>query len=224
MTNPTTAVVPYYFQETEVRTIIDEQGNALFVAKDVALILGYANTNDAINRHCRGVVKHYPIVDALGRLQEARVILLPDVCRLIVGSQLPNAVEFERWVFDEVLPAILQTGSYAVPGHLADLDKVVAIQEECLALYRKYAAVLEEQVATLKEGKKKRSHRPMTEEEKEQIVSMVASGMSQRAVASEMRRSSATVSYLVSERLRSANANGAQMELFPTGALGGREA
>lgn len=221
MTSPTTAVVPYYFQETEVRTIIDEQGNALFVAKDVALILGYANTNDAINRHCRGVAKHYPIVDALGRPQEARVILLPDVCRLIVGSQLPSAVEFERWVFEEVLPAILQAGSYAVPGYSAEQDKIVALQDECLDLYRKNAALLEEKIVALTAVKQKRVHRPMTDDEKEQIIAMVASGMSQNEVARQMRRSSATVSFLVSERLRVTGSNGGQMELFPAGLVDG---
>lgn len=214
------AVVPYYFQESEIRTIIDEQGNALFVAKDVAIILGYANTNDAINRHCKGVVKHYPLLTP-GGLQDVRVILLPDLCRLIVGSQLPSAVEFERWVFDEVLPAILQTGSYAVPGQAVDQDKIVSLQAECIDLYRKNAALLEEKIATLSAVKQKRVHRPMTEEERERIIAMVASGMSQKAVAMEMRRSSATVSYLVSERLRAAGTSGVQMELFPAGVLDG---
>ena len=32
--------------------------------------------------------------------------------RLIVSSKLPSAERFERWVFDEVLPSIRQTGSY----------------------------------------------------------------------------------------------------------------
>lgn len=34
--------------------------------------------------------------------------------RLIVGSKLPAAEHFERWVFEEVLPAIRQTGGYSV--------------------------------------------------------------------------------------------------------------
>jgi prophage antirepressor-like protein len=39
-------------------------GKPHFVAKDVAERLGYANTNEAIQRHCRGVVKRYPIIPA----------------------------------------------------------------------------------------------------------------------------------------------------------------
>ncbi|WP_223291945.1 BRO-N domain-containing protein [Defluviicoccus vanus] len=74
--------------------------------------LGYANATDAMNRHCRGVAKRYPIVDALGRMQEARILAEADVLRLIVHSNLPAAEQFERWVFEEVLPTIRKTGGY----------------------------------------------------------------------------------------------------------------
>lgn len=36
--------------------------------------------------------------------------------RLIVRSTLPDAIKFEAWVFEEVLPAIRKTGSYTAPG------------------------------------------------------------------------------------------------------------
>lgn len=42
------------------------------------------------------------------------VALLPegDIYRLIIKSQLPSADKFERWIFDEVIPQIRQTGGY----------------------------------------------------------------------------------------------------------------
>ena len=88
-----------------IRTVLDESGKALFCGKDIAEALGYSNTKDALIRHCRGVVKH-DLTDALGRQQEATFIPEGDVYRLIVRSNLPSAEKFERWVFDEVLPAI----------------------------------------------------------------------------------------------------------------------
>lgn len=122
----------------------------------------------------------------------------------------------------------------AVADLMVDMGKIrhtITLQDENIQLHRKYEAVLEEQIATLKEGKRKRVNRPLTEEEKELIVSMVAEGMSQGEVAKKMRRSTATVSYLVSERLRAAGVEpkGAgkderQMELFPVGVLDGSEA
>ena len=92
-------------------------GEPYFVGKDVAERLGYVNATDAINKHCRGVAKRYPIVDALGRTQEARILAEPDVLRLIIASKLPAAERFERWTFEEVLPAIRRDGGYmAVAG------------------------------------------------------------------------------------------------------------
>lgn len=98
-------------QSNNVRIVLDENGAPMFVAKDVAIALGYSNTKDALSRHCRGVVKHYPL-QTKGGLQNVRVIYEPDVYALIFGSKLPSAVKFQDWVFNEVLPTIRKTGSY----------------------------------------------------------------------------------------------------------------
>ncbi|HDX6995587.1 TPA: hypothetical protein RQA56_004001, partial [Clostridioides difficile] len=86
-----------------------------FVGKDVAKSLGYKNTNDAILRHCKGVVKHEGF-----KINGIKIALITegDVYRLIVGSNLPNAEKFESWVFDEVLPTIRQTGQYQAQQHV----------------------------------------------------------------------------------------------------------
>ena len=39
----------------EVRTATSESGEPLFAAVDVARALGYANTRDAISKHCKRV-------------------------------------------------------------------------------------------------------------------------------------------------------------------------
>lgn len=113
-------------QSEDVRIVLDENNTPMFVAKDVAIALGYANTKDAISRHCRGVVKHYPIKDSLNRTQNVRVIYEPDVYALIFGSKLPSAVKFQDWVFNDVLPSIRKTGQYTAPtnptNQLTDKD------------------------------------------------------------------------------------------------------
>ena len=106
-------LVKFEFQGKGIRTVVID-GNPYWVAKDIAEVLGYKDTVNAVKQHCRGVVKRHPIVDALGRTQEARVIGEPDLYRLIAHSKLPAAVEFERWIFEEVLPQIRKTGKYEV--------------------------------------------------------------------------------------------------------------
>lgn len=105
-------IQPYDFQGNTIRTTVDDNGNPLFCAKDVATALGYANTNDAVQAHCRGVAIHYPISDNLGRTQNARFIREGDMYRLIASSKLPAAQQFESWVFDEVIPSIRKHGGY----------------------------------------------------------------------------------------------------------------
>lgn len=88
-----------------IRTVLDESGKALFCGKDIAVALGYTNPREAVREKTHGGVKR-SLTDALGRQQEATFIPEGDVYRLIISSKLPSAEKFERWVFDEVLPAI----------------------------------------------------------------------------------------------------------------------
>jgi prophage antirepressor-like protein len=119
-------LVPFEFETNNVRIIMDENNQPMFVAKDVATVLGYANVKEAIKRHCRtGSRKLYPIIDSLGRTQNVRVIYEPDVYRLIIGSRLPSAQRFERWVFEEVLPSIRKTGQYQIQPQTPTLNDPV---------------------------------------------------------------------------------------------------
>ena len=109
------SITPFNFQGKEVRVIADDPEKPLWVARDVATALGYKDATNAIKQHCRGVAIHHPIKDRLGRTQNVRVIAEPDLYRLIVGSDLDTAQEFERMVFEEVLPSIRKHGAYMTP-------------------------------------------------------------------------------------------------------------
>jgi prophage antirepressor-like protein len=104
------------FTNDEFGTIrtVEEDGNVLFCGSDVARALGYKRPNDALKQHCRSgaTAFHRPIVDQLGREQQARFITEGDLYRLIASSKLPSAQQFESWVFDEVLPSIRKQGGY----------------------------------------------------------------------------------------------------------------
>lgn len=104
----------------------EEDGQVLFCGKDVAASLGYKDTTNAMKRHCRGVAKRHPIQDSLGRTQEAVFITEPDLYRLITHSKLPTAEKFERWVFEEVLPAIRRTGGYMVAKQDETPEQIMA--------------------------------------------------------------------------------------------------
>lgn len=96
----------------QVRTIV-VNAQVLFAATDVAKCLGYANPKDAVIRHCKsdGVV-FCDLIDTMGRNQKAKFITKGNVIRLVASSELPQAKKVESWIFDEVIPSVLETGGY----------------------------------------------------------------------------------------------------------------
>lgn len=97
--------------ELEVRAV-EINGEGWLVGKDVAEVLGYSNTSDALKKHVdiedKGVAK----CDTLGGSQEMIVINESGLYSLVLRSKLPGAKKFRRWVTSEVLPQIRKTGGY----------------------------------------------------------------------------------------------------------------
>lgn len=107
--------------------VVRVDNKEMFCATDIAKALGYSKPNDAVNQHCKkdGTVK-YSITDSLGRQQMANFINEGNVYRLIVRSKLPSAEKFEKWVFEEVLPQIRQTGGYISVSEQDDEETLLA--------------------------------------------------------------------------------------------------
>lgn len=144
----------FQFDGQPVRTVTDENKETFWVAKDVCDRLGYANATDAVKRHCRGVARHYPIIDNLGRTQEARIISESDLLRLICASRLPEAQRFERWVFEVVLPTIRKTGGYiaAKPEDPPEviMAKALKVADATISDYKLRLENAHKQIAELK--------------------------------------------------------------------------
>ena len=84
-------------------------GKPYFPARQCAEALGYRDPYVGIRQHCKGVVKMTS--PSAGGKQKKSFIPEGDLYRLIVGSTLPSAERFERWVFDEVRPSIRKHGT-----------------------------------------------------------------------------------------------------------------
>ena len=128
-----------------VRTV-EEDGKMLFCGSDVAKALGYARPNDAVNDHCRidATSKRRTIIDRLGRKQEALFIPEGDVYRLIAHSKLPAADQFERWIFDDVIPTIRKTGGYVNNDELFIETYFSQVEESTKAMLRATLATVRE--------------------------------------------------------------------------------
>lgn len=119
----------YNFDGNEVRTMLLEN-EPWFVGKDVAEVLGYKDTVNALKSHVddddKGMAKcHTP-----GGMQEMTIINESGVYSLVFASKLPSAKKFKHWVTSEVLPSIRKTGGYEVPTDpMAALKLMFEVQE-----------------------------------------------------------------------------------------------
>ena len=126
----------FRFENQEVRTLtIDDE--PYFVAKDVATILGYKKSRNAIASHVDDYDKrHAPIKGPLGGTQKVTIINESGLYSLILSSKLPNAKKFKRWVTSEVLPTIRRHGAYLTDQKAID----ITTNKEGLASLLKQAA------------------------------------------------------------------------------------
>ena len=119
--------------EIEFKSYIDEECCVWFKAKQVAQILGYKNTDDAVKRHVsenhkktfllscprksRGQVikdKKSCQPETGGQAQGRWIIFIdePGFYELVFKSRLPTAKIFREWVFTKVLPFIRKFGYF----------------------------------------------------------------------------------------------------------------
>ncbi|MDA8327550.1 MAG: BRO family protein [Betaproteobacteria bacterium] len=122
-------IVAFDFESHDVRVVIDQNGEPLFVAADLLSTLHLdRKALERLDDDEKGVSSiHTP-----GGVQEMTVVSESGLFNLVLGSRKPEAKRFKRWVTHEVLPSIRKTGSYAAPGSVAALpaptqDRVHAI-------------------------------------------------------------------------------------------------
>lgn len=107
-----------------IRAIRDENGEPMFVAKDVCAVLELKNPRSTLallDEDEKGV----HIVDTPGGEQQMTIVSEPGFYKLVMRSRKPEAKAFQRWVTHEVLPALRRDGAYEVPRE-EPLDLVIA--------------------------------------------------------------------------------------------------
>ena len=100
--------------------VVELDGEAFFVGRDVATALGYAKPENALATHVPDKYKKVtPIQGTLGGTQNMTVINEAGLYKLVMRSKLPNAEKFSDWVCEEVLPSIRKHGVYATGDFLS---------------------------------------------------------------------------------------------------------
>lgn len=153
------------FGNIRVLTIKNEP---YFVGKDVASVLGYKDTSDALKKHVDSDDKLTRRFADSGQNREMYIINESGLYSLILSSKLPTAKRFKRWVTGEVLPAIRKHGAYLTEEKVEEIltnpDTIIKLatrlkeerearkQAEALNEANRPKVIFAEAVSTSKDG------------------------------------------------------------------------
>lgn len=109
------SILTFSFENSSVRTLGTPEA-PLFVVSDITKALGFGNPRQAIATHVDPEDLIKVEIDTAGGKQTVNCVNESGLYALILGSKLPSAKRFKRWVTSEVLPAIRKTGRYEAPA------------------------------------------------------------------------------------------------------------
>lgn len=99
---------------------------------DAATSLQYSNPSKAISDHCKPssiTIREVGVQTGLKadgtpaiQMKSMKFISEGNIYRLIAKSQMPRADEFESWIFDEIVPSVINTGSYSIQDGLPNFN------------------------------------------------------------------------------------------------------
>ena len=107
----------FSFGDVEIR-VAGTREVPLFCVADVCAVLDL-NAYDAVRNHPEDE-KGMETFRTPGGEQKMLCVTEPGLYRLVFRSYKPKAEEFRKWVFRDVLPALRNTGSYAIPGRAGE--------------------------------------------------------------------------------------------------------
>ena len=111
--------------ELEVRAV-EIDGEGWLVGKDVAEVLGYSNSRDALSNHVDDEDKASVAIYDGRQNRNMTIINESGLYSLVLSSKLPGAKKFRKWVTSDVLPSIRNHGMYATDELLDNPDLLIA--------------------------------------------------------------------------------------------------
>lgn len=127
-------IQPFNFDSQQVRVIQGDDGEPMFVVRDIAVALEYSDSSlSNLNR----LVGHVPEewkgrnpITTLGGAQTVLTLTEQGLYFFAARSDKPKALPFQKWLAGEVLPAIRKTGQYQAPGvESANVPATMALVE-----------------------------------------------------------------------------------------------
>jgi len=134
----------FNFNSKKVRTVIIND-KPFFCLRDICNILGIENTTDVLQRLNKDGVDSIEVIDTMGRKQKANFINESNLYRTILVSRKEDAIKFQDWIVEEVLPSIRKTGQFnlmnpqqLIAAALIEASKLLEEQKPKVAIYETF--------------------------------------------------------------------------------------
>lgn len=122
----------FNFNQVNVRTVTDEQGNPWFVAADVCKVLEIGNVSQAMSRldddEKADVATNSTSSNGVTQKRSLTIINESGLYSLILTSRKPEAKTFKKWITSEILPSLREThnliealNNFEVPDDIPDM-------------------------------------------------------------------------------------------------------
>ena len=139
-----------YSSSVELRTATDEQGETIVCLADLAHGLGIKNVKQLRDRLSDGVCQTYPIVDRLGRTQQATFVTEAGMNMVIWRSDKPEAITYAQWCAERIAE-LRRTGTYATrpQPQLSGKELLAAAVLEAAETIKQHEATIAQQAKDL---------------------------------------------------------------------------
>jgi len=133
----------FLYKSETLNIILDGENNIWFCANDIARLLKYKAPKKAIQKYVLDKhKKNYEDLTDIKKMHPGTMFINESgMFRLIMKSKQKNALEFQEWITDEVLPSLRKTGIYTITE---------SMKNNILKLMNKYKKLKEENT-TLKD-------------------------------------------------------------------------
>ena len=139
----------FEFEDKEIRTQVDANGNPLFCVKDICNGLFLTNSRQAAT-----VLKENELVyiemTSGGQLRKLTFTTESGLYKLIMQSKKQEAQNFKDWICEGVLPSLRKTGSYTITPQKLDSYQI----EDPIERAQRWIEECKEKMLLLDESKK----------------------------------------------------------------------
>lgn len=130
----------FVYNESNIRTQLDENGDFWFVGVDVCNVLDYADAHQKIKSLDDDEYKLDRVTDGQGKLKDTLTVNESGLYSLILTSTKPEAKAFKRWITHDVLPALRKAGKYtteeerereeSIQIYVAEIEKLISDRDD----------------------------------------------------------------------------------------------